>query len=288
MAPFNSNKKVAIITGGASGIGRALCLELAQEQTYIIVADLNEENGEKVVTEICQNGGNAHFERLDVSSKREMEDLVSRIYRKFGRLDYMFNNAGIAMYGELYDMTLEHWEKIININLWGVIHGTQIAYQIMKEQRFGSIVNTASATGLGPAPLSAPYATTKHAVVGLTTSLHYEAKSFGVNVSTLCPAFVNTPIFESAEAINMDRSMINNNVNLQKTMTPEQFAKLALKGVKKNKPIICPMPFRRTMDIFFTLFPFVHDKLMQFICTVSRKAKLPDESLSLNEKQGIN
>lgn len=89
---------------------------------------------------------------------------------------------------------------------------------------------------------------------------------------------MNTPIFNTAEAIKIDREKITGQVNLEKSMSPEQFATIALKGIKKNKPIICPMPFRRTMDIFFTLFPFAHNKLMQLVCSVSRKAKLDKQS----------
>ncbi|WP_249649216.1 SDR family oxidoreductase, partial [Lysinibacillus sp. D4B2_S17] len=92
--------------------------------------------------------------------------------------------------------------------LWGVIYVTQIAYPIMKKQGFGHIVNTSSAAGLGPSPMASAYSTTKHAVVGLTNSLHYEAEEFGIKVSTLCPTFVDTLIFDNARAINLDKSII--------------------------------------------------------------------------------
>lgn len=154
------------------------------------------------------------------------------------------------MYGELYDMTMDNWKEIMDINLWGVIHGTQVGYKLMKKQGFGHIVNTASAAGLGPTPVSSAYATTKRAVVCLTTSLHYEAEEFGIKVSALCPTFVDTPIFEKASAINMDKAAITKQLKKQKMITPEMLAKIALTGVHKNKPIICPMPLRRTMDVF--------------------------------------
>ncbi|GIP28405.1 hypothetical protein J23TS9_35350 [Paenibacillus sp. J23TS9] len=270
-----NDRKVAIITGGASGIGRALCMEAAGKGMVVIVSDINQEGGEATARLINESGqGAACFEKVDVSSAAAVEDLVNRVFKTYGRLDYMFNNAGIAMYGELCDMTLDLWQKIININLWGAIHGTHAAYPLMKQQGFGYIVNTSSATGLGPAPMTSAYATTKHAVVGLTTSLHYEAEAYGIHVSTLCPAFVDTPIYATADAVGMDKEKINEQVKKQKSMTPEQFAKIAFAKIHRHEAIICPMPMRRTMDIFFILFPGLHRKLMRLVCRISREASL--------------
>lgn len=273
--------KVAIVTGGASGIGRAICEELAGEHIYIVVVDLDESGGEETVRKIEEKGAGGRFINLNVTDAYQVEGLIESVHEEFGRLDYMFNNAGIAMYGELYHMSLEQWNRIISVNLWGVIHGTQAAYRLMKKQGFGYIANTASATGLGPSPTSAAYATTKHAVVGLTTSLHYEAEAFGVKVSALCPAFVNTPIHVTGEAIYMDKDRIYKQMQKQKMMSAEQFARIAVKGLHRNEPVVCPMPLRRTMDIFFTLFPSVHRKLMRLVCNVARQASIePDQPLN--------
>jgi NAD(P)-dependent dehydrogenase (short-subunit alcohol dehydrogenase family) len=268
------SRKVAIVTGGASGIGQALCKELVSSQIFVIIADINEEQGQKVEIELNSKGVNARYVFLDVTSFESVERIITEIYQEFGRLDYLFNNAGIAMYGELYDMSIKDWQEIMNINLWGVIYGTQIGYSIMKKQGFGHIVNTASAAGLSPSPTASAYATTKHAVVGLTTSIHYEAEEFGIKVSTLCPTFVDTPIFDTAKAIKIDKSIITQQVKKQKMLSPEQLAKLTIDGVHKNKCIICPMPLRRTMDIFFTIFPIAHRALMRLVCKVSRKSRL--------------
>lgn len=143
-----------------------------------------------------------------------------------------------------------------------------------KEQGFGHIVNTSSATGMGPSPICSAYSATKHAVVGLTTSLHYEAKEFGVKVSTLCPSFVDTSIFENAKAINMNKSVITQQLTKQKMMSSQKLAKITLDGVHKNKPIICPMPMRKTIDVIFTIFPPLHRSLMSLVCKESRKAHI--------------
>ena len=114
----------------------------------------------------------------------------------------------------------------------------------------------------------------QNAVVGLTTSLHYEAEQFGIKVSALCPTFVDTPIFDKAKAIKTNKAVIMKQLKKQKMMSPEKLAKIALKGIHRNKPIICPMPMRRTMDIFFTLFPAVHRSLMRLVCKVNREARI--------------
>ncbi|PFM60446.1 oxidoreductase [Bacillus cereus] len=267
-------QRVVIITGGASGIGKSLSIQLANKGLFVIIADINETAGQEVVNYIRNNNQHARFENLNVTNAESVEKLINNIYNEFGRIDYMFNNAGIAMYGEVLDMSLNDWKRIIEINLLGVIYGTQAAYKHMKTQGFGHIINTASATGLGPAPLCAAYATTKHAIVGLTTSLHYEAEEYGVNVSVLCPTFVDTPIFEKSIAINMNKDHIMKQLKTNKPISADKFAEIALKSIHKNKLVICPMPLKKTMDVFFTIFPYFHKKLMRFVCRIGRKAKM--------------
>jgi len=271
---MEGTRKVAIVTGGASGIGKEICKELMAQDVFVIIADINEKNGLILEAELNHEFKTSRFVRLDVTNYENVENVITGIYREFGRLDYLFNNAGIAMYGEMYDVTLEDWKEIMDINLWGVIYGTEIGYKIMKEQAFGHIVNTSSAAGLGPSPLSSAYSTTKHAVVGLTTSLHYEAEEFGIKVSTLCPTFVDTPIFKEARAIKIDKSVMTKQLEKQKLMSPQKLAKMAIKGVHKNKPIICPMPMRKTMDVIFAIFPPLHHSLMRLVCKVGRKARI--------------
>ncbi|WP_042169464.1 SDR family NAD(P)-dependent oxidoreductase [Paenibacillus gorillae] len=271
---MKNKNQVAIVTGGASGIGKAIASQLAARQVVVVIADIDERGGKQAVDAIEEAGGRAQFVRLDVTNGVQVEAAVNSVYDEHGRLDYMFNNAGIAMYGELYDMSREHWERIVNLNLWGVIHGIQAAYPIMKKQGFGHIANTASVAGLGPSPTAAAYATTKHAIVGLTTSLHYEAETFGIKVSALCPTFVNTPIFLNGEGINMDKAKIGEQMKARKMMSPEQFARIALKGLERNQLMVCPLPLRRTMDIFFILFPGIHRKFIRFFRNEARKANL--------------
>src|SRR5690625_2894781 len=232
---MHMNRKIAVVTGGASGIGRAICRELIHQNVFVIISDINEQLGKNFEAELNKETINARYAYLDVTEYGNVKRLLTNIYEEFSRIDYLFNNAGIAMYGELYDMSIENWKEIMDVNLWGVIHGTQVGYELMKKQGFGHIVNTASAAGLGPSPVSSVYATTKHAVVGLTTSLHYEAEEFSIKVSTLCPTFVDTPIFEEAIAININKTVITQQLKKQKMISPEKLAKIALKGIHREK-----------------------------------------------------
>ena len=138
-------RKVAVVTGGASGIGRAICSELVQQNVFVIISDINEKAGKNFEVELNKETINARYAYLDVTEYYSVERLLTDLYQEFGRIDYLFNNAGMAMYGELYDMTIENWKEIMDVNLWGVINGTQVGYNLMKKQGFGHIVNTASA-----------------------------------------------------------------------------------------------------------------------------------------------
>ncbi|MEW6173550.1 MAG: SDR family NAD(P)-dependent oxidoreductase [Bacillota bacterium] len=249
--------KVAIVTGGASGIGRALCEELGRRGAVVIVADVNAAGAEQVASSINSNGGSARMAYLDVTQAEDVEKLVNQIASEFGHLDYMFNNAGIAMTGEVGHMNLQHWKRIVDVNLWGVIYGTTAAYRVMSNQGFGYIVNTASAAGLTPTVMSAAYATTKHGVVGLSTSLHAESAAYGVNVSVVCPGYVSTPIYESMELIQIERSVFDKAMEplKKKGITPTVCARIILDGVVRNKPIIPITSFSRICWLVYRLAP---------------------------------
>lgn len=186
--------KSAFITGAASGIGRALAQALAARGAIVCVTDIDGAGARRVADE-CGRGASAV--ELDVCDAGAVRAAVTDFARQQGRLDYMFNNAGIGMGGEVDEIPLEAWHRVVDINVWGVVHGVQAAYPLMRKQGFGHIVNTASMAGLGPAPLLAPYALSKHAVVGLSASLRVEAAPFGVRVSALCPGVIETPILAS-------------------------------------------------------------------------------------------
>jgi len=258
----NSNAKVAIITGGASGIGRALCEELARMDATIIAADINIEGAEEVAADLNGRGGNARAAALDVTDAEAVKVLVQRTVAENGRLDYMFNNAGICVGAEVRDMNLKHFRSILNTNLYGVIYGSTCAYEVMIKQGFGHIVNTASTAGLIPMPVMVPYTVTKFGVVGFSKSLRLEAADLGVKVSVVCPGFVRTGIFEAMPFLKVDKQKIFEKI--PKMVEPNRAAQIILKGIRKNKAVIV-FPFSAR---FFTWFYRLHPA---FLAPIQRK-----------------
>jgi NAD(P)-dependent dehydrogenase (short-subunit alcohol dehydrogenase family) len=228
--------KVAVVTGAASGIGRAVAARLGSLGATVYAADINEPGAKQTASAITGAGGNSYAAKLDVTKSAEIKKLIDNVAKKHGRLDYMFNNAGIAIVGETRDMTDEHWKKIIDINLMGVLAGTLAAYRVMVRQGFGHIVNTASLAGLLPVPLETSYSLTKYAVVGLSTSLRGEGADLGVKVSVVCPGFIRTPILDNYIPVGFNRADLTDK---PKKMTDvNDAAHIILKGVAKNKSII--------------------------------------------------
>src|SRR5882724_4180599 len=193
----NLANRVALVTGGASGIGRALCEQLALDGAFAVVADINIVAAKEVAKSIRQSGGRAEAVTLDVSHETDVNQVVSNVVAAHGRLDFMFNNAAIAIVGEFRDGNIADFRRVVDVNLFGVIHGTMAAYRVMLRQGSGHIVNISSMTGLMPTPILTAYSTTKWAIVGFSTALRAEAAGLGVKVSVVCPGLVRTNMGEN-------------------------------------------------------------------------------------------
>ena len=237
------NGATAIVTGAASGIGRALAEELAKRGCEVVLADLQIELAEEVASGILSSGGKGKTVKIDVTDFPVMEQLVQDTVKRTGRLDYMFNNAGIVIGGYVRHYSIEDWNRVVDVNLRGVINGIQAVYKVMVEQGFGHIVNTASMAGLMPGPGNVAYTTTKHAVVGLSTSLRAEAARLGIRVSVLCPGVIRTPILEGGGKygkmlIDIPPEQVRRLWERLKPMSPGLFAEKVLNCVAKNRAII--------------------------------------------------
>jgi len=173
MSQFND--KIAIVTGGGMGLGRALCVELARRGATVVVADIKGDAAAQVAEEITRDGGQARAAAIDVSRRKDITDLIETTAADFGRLDYIFNNAVLVIGGDARDISLEQWERALGVDLLGVVYGAVAAYQVMAKQGHGHIVNVSSATGLIPQPGNTPYCTSKWGIVGLSLSLRFEA-----------------------------------------------------------------------------------------------------------------
>jgi NAD(P)-dependent dehydrogenase (short-subunit alcohol dehydrogenase family) len=247
--------KVAIVTGGASGIGRALCAELGRLGATVIVADINRKGAKQVAAAITAAGGKARAASLDVAKKSQVTKLITATAKQYGQLDYLFNNAGIAVMGEALDMKPVHWQRTLDVNLWGVIHGTAAAYPVMAKQGAGHIVNTASAAGLFPVPLLTAYTATKHAVVGLSLALRVEARGHGIKVSVVCPGIIRTNIPDAATYLNLDRKVVLSQLPTIRMMAADKCARIILHGVARNKAVIKVTPFAYISSWLYRLHP---------------------------------
>jgi len=249
--------QVAIVTGGASGLGLALSEELAKRGAKVVPVDINQEGAQKVASGITDAGGEATYGYLDVTLYDNAERIVKDVVNKYGRLDLMFNNAGTAILGETRDLDVHHWRNAIDVNLFGVIHSAIAAYSVMEKQGGGQIVNISSLAGLIPVPKEIPYCTSKWAIVGFSNSLRVEGVDLGIKVNLVCPGMMHTPIHESTSLVNVDKDRLTQPVPKKYYMTPTKAAKVILRGVERNQSIIIFPFYARLIWWMYRLNPSV-------------------------------
>ncbi|NTU59412.1 MAG: SDR family oxidoreductase [Chlorobiaceae bacterium] len=233
--------KCAIVTGAASGIGFALSTALVELGAKLWIADIDPSALEKAAFRL---GPSVRPVVLDVRDSSAFKSIVERAVGEDGAIDFLFNNAGILISGETCDFDTERFDRIIDVNIRGVVNGTMAAYPVMIAQGHGHIVNTASLGGLMPSPLLAAYGMSKHAVVGLTKSMRFEGEKYGVRFSAICPGGVDTPMLD--ESGEPKDSRVSSRPDVRRYLTrlagkpckPEVVATEALKGVEKNRDII--------------------------------------------------
>jgi NAD(P)-dependent dehydrogenase (short-subunit alcohol dehydrogenase family) len=261
--------KIAIVTGGASGIGRAMCQYICKRGGTVIIADRNLDGAISTQKEITESGGSAYAKEVDVTNPDMIQALVHEVVGEYGRIDFLFNNAGISVNGEFQDISEEYWRKIMDVNFWGVYYGTKYVYPVMKQQGNGHIINTASLAGLIPGGLTTSYSASKHAVVGFTQTLRSEAKQYGIRVTTLCPGFVKTHIQETTENVS-DYLNAEKNKEMEADagkLTPEDIIGQIMKGVRKNKAVIVTPRRHKIYWYLYRLFPgmipYMFDKIIK-------------------------
>jgi NAD(P)-dependent dehydrogenase (short-subunit alcohol dehydrogenase family) len=258
---------LALVTGGASGIGAALGRELARRGARVALADRDGDHARDEAARITASGGRAEAATLDVRDASAVASLVADVWSRHGRLDYLFNNAGIAVGGEQLDLRLEDWRDAVEVNLMGVVHGVQAAWPRMIAQGFGHVVNTASMAAFLPTAMAAPYGATKSAVFGLSRALRLEGAPRGVRVSVLCPGVVRTPILDGGRHgrlrnfIPTDTLMALN--ERLRPMDVDAFARRALDDVARNRGVIVHPASWRLLPLVSGLAPWLLDALLR-------------------------
>ncbi|MDQ6771823.1 MAG: SDR family oxidoreductase [Candidatus Dormibacteraeota bacterium] len=248
--------KVAVITGGASGIGRACALAMAKRGADVLIADLNPIRMTATVVELRALGRRAAGIECDVSRDEDVERLAAEALGEMGRVDLLMNNAGVVLGGPMEQVPMKDWEWIVGINLLGPIRGVRAFLPHMLERGSGYIVNTASFAGLvAHNPLTIPYDTTKHGVVGLSAGLALYLRPRGIGVSVLCPGYVETNLPENYRFVGVDREAVGPARMPDAIVNAEAVAEKVVAAVEANRFLILSQPehariwARRAQDV---------------------------------------
>jgi NAD(P)-dependent dehydrogenase (short-subunit alcohol dehydrogenase family) len=252
--------KKVLITGGASGIGKALAMRFCAEGSELVLVDIDEDGLAKAVCEIESRGGKCSGFNADLMDRAQVELLHLKVKEEVGPPDVVINVAGIALVGRFEEIPVEVWERVIGINLMGYIYVTHYFLPDMIARGSGHIANVASAAGLFGMPFQAPYSAAKFGVVGMSEVLRWEMSRYGIGVTTVCPGSINTPIVESAACIGFDDAKVRRN-GYAIAATPERLVQAVVKGIKKDSALVVFPRFVRSIWWVKRISPHLGDAL---------------------------
>jgi NAD(P)-dependent dehydrogenase (short-subunit alcohol dehydrogenase family) len=230
----------AVVTGGGSGLGRAICEDLAGRGARVLVTDVNLATAEETADTLRRRGSEAHAMQVDVRKPDQVEAMAKRATELWGGTDVLVNNAGLAVVGELGKIPIEEWQFQVDVNLMGVIWGCHYFGPQMAERGNGYILNVASSAGLLAAPMMGPYNVTKAGVVSLSETLFAELGPSGVSVSALCPTFLRTNIHKDARSFGGGTGETTNKLITEAKWSAEEVAKVAVDELLEGTLYIIP------------------------------------------------
>ncbi|MGH7860109.1 MAG: SDR family NAD(P)-dependent oxidoreductase [Candidatus Binatia bacterium] len=255
MDPFKG--RVAVVTGGASGLGAEMGRTFARLGAKIVLADLDEAGMKEVAAEIGREGGEAIAVTTDVTMLDHVRRLADEAWKRFGAAHIVCNNAGVGTFGPLATATHNDWKWVTDVNYWGVVHGVEVFLpRLLEQNQGGHIVNTASMAGLAGMPGLGVYCATKFAVVGLTESLHRELAGTGIGASVLCPMIVRTRINEAERTrptalrnpqAGASPELSDAHYTFARVIEPPEVAERVVRAIRENSPYI--LTHRESRDI---------------------------------------
>lgn len=230
--------KWALVTGAGSGMGRTTTLALAREGANLVLADRNGEAVGRVAAEVEALGGQAHTFCVDVTDFAQVKNMADAIHARWGAVDILINNAGIAHMGHMVDTPLEDWRCLFDINVFSIVNMVKAFAPEMMKRKSGQIVNVSSGQAFFSVPTWGPYATSKFAVDGMSEALRYELYRYGIQVTTVFPGIVRTPFYECIQGSFIVRAGMK--ILMATAAKPESLSRLTVIGIQKRKKFVIP------------------------------------------------
>ncbi|RJP35162.1 MAG: SDR family NAD(P)-dependent oxidoreductase [Actinobacteria bacterium] len=248
--------KVVLVTGAASGLGRELAIALAHEKAVVLLVDIDEAGLMETSGMLDREGAESRSYIVDVSDRSQVGDTAATVREEFGGLDVLVNNAGVFAWTDIVDTTLEDWEWMMGVNLWGPILTINAFLPGMIERGCGHIVNIASLGGLVTMPAVGAYSTTKFGLVGLSETLQHELRPHGIAVTLVCPGNIRTPIIDHIKVRGYDcEKLTRMSYGVIPRMAAARAASIILKGIKRDRAMIILTPSAHLMYLIKRLSP---------------------------------
>lgn len=254
--------KTALVTGSASGIGRAIAIELARQHVDLFLVDLDHERLAETTDEVRQHHPQVTAHVADLTRTEDIQGIVDRLLNRWNGVDILVNNAGVAFHGSTHNMTDEHWDRVMAVNMTAPILLTRKLLPAMLGRSEAHILNVCSIAGLVAAPRTAAYHASKFGLVGFSESLRAEYGPRGLGVTALCPGFVRTEIFRSTVVVSQRKPAPTPPAFL--TTTPERVARRAIRAIHRAEGVVVITPFANAMWRFKRFAPGLFDRLQQF------------------------
>ncbi len=255
--------KVAVVTGAGSGIGQATAIALAKEGCHLALADINQAGMEATADDVQKSGVEVSQHKIDVANRKDMERFVEEVIDHHGRVHIIVNNAGVSVFADFVEQSIEDIEWVLGINLWGVIYGCKLFLPHLQKEEEGHIVNVSSTSGIFPTPKMSTYTTSKFAVRGLSETLRLELAKHNIGVTSVHPGMIKTNIPHATKYQEKDKKKQETGAAMFSRFghPPEKAAHKIVKGIKNNSQRVLIGPEAYVIDMLKRAFPVGSDYL---------------------------